>query len=99
MASQINPNNIDITYPIAGQDNDTKGFRDNFSSIRSNFITAKTEITGLQNYFVSNVLQLTSMTTSDRNVLTPANGMLIYNSTFNQFQGYANGTWGNISLS
>ena len=30
MASNINPNNIDTTYPVAGQDNDSQGFRDNF---------------------------------------------------------------------
>lgn len=48
MASNINPTNIDITYPIAGQDNDTKGFRDNFTSIKNNFTTAASEITALQ---------------------------------------------------
>ena len=37
MASSINPNNIDTTYPVAGQDNDSQGFRDNFTNIRSNF--------------------------------------------------------------
>ncbi len=26
MASSINPNNIDTTYPVAGQDNDSQGF-------------------------------------------------------------------------
>ena len=30
MASTINTANIDETYPIAGQDNDSQGFRDNF---------------------------------------------------------------------
>ena len=34
MASLINPTNIDVTYPIAGQDNDTQGFRDNFNNIK-----------------------------------------------------------------
>jgi len=48
MASQINSTNIDVTYPIAGQDNDTQGFRTNFLNIRNNFSTAKTEITNLQ---------------------------------------------------
>lgn len=48
MASTINPNNINITYPIAGQDNDTQGFRDNFRNIKTNFNTAKLEITDLQ---------------------------------------------------
>ena len=48
MASTINPNNIDITYPIAGQDNDTQGFRDNFRNIKNNLNTARQEITILQ---------------------------------------------------
>lgn len=48
MASNINPTNIDITYPIAGQDNDTQGFRDNFSNIKNNFVVAKSEISNIQ---------------------------------------------------
>lgn len=48
MASNINANNIDGTYPIAGQDNDSQGFRTNFTNIKNNFIYAKTEIDDLQ---------------------------------------------------
>ena len=48
MASNINPNNIDTTYPIAGQDNDSQGFRDNFTNIKTNFEFAETEIDDLQ---------------------------------------------------
>ena len=48
MASKITPTNINVNYPIAGQDNDTKGFRDNFTNIRSNFITAASEISTIQ---------------------------------------------------
>ena len=48
MTSLINITNIDITYPIAGQDNDTQGFRTNFQNIRNNFVTARSEITALQ---------------------------------------------------
>jgi hypothetical protein len=49
MTSQINPNNIDGTYPVAGQPNNTQGFRDNFTNIKTNFSTAKDEITDLEN--------------------------------------------------
>jgi hypothetical protein len=49
MTSQINPNNIDGTYPVAGQPNNTQGFRDNFTNIKTNFTTAKNEITDLEN--------------------------------------------------
>lgn len=38
-------------------------------------------------------LLLTRMTTTQRNALTAVNGMLLYNSTLNKFQGYENGAW------
>lgn len=52
MASNINANNIDGTYPIAGQDNDSQGFRTNFTNIKNNFIYAKSEIDDLQSKVV-----------------------------------------------
>lgn len=45
--SNINPNNIDGTYPVAGQDNDSQGFRDNFTNIKNNFTFAKGELEDL----------------------------------------------------
>ena len=48
MASKIVPGNIDGTYPKAGQDNSSQGFRDNFSAINTNFTEAKSEIEDLQ---------------------------------------------------
>ena len=48
MASSINPNNIDTAYPVAGQDNDSQGFRDNFTNIKTSFTYAKAEIEDLQ---------------------------------------------------
>jgi hypothetical protein len=49
MTSQINPNNINGAYPVAGQDNNSQGFRDNFTNTSTNFEYAKNEITDLQN--------------------------------------------------
>lgn len=49
MASQINSSNIDGNYPIAGRDNNSSGFRTNFTNIKNNFTYAQTEITDLQN--------------------------------------------------
>jgi hypothetical protein len=46
--SSINPNNINGSYPIAGQDNDSQGFRDNFTNVKNNLTFAKTEIEDLQ---------------------------------------------------
>jgi len=48
MASNIISGTIDGNYPVAGVDNDTQGFRDNFSIIKNNFAAAKTEIETLQ---------------------------------------------------
>jgi hypothetical protein len=36
------------------------------------------------------------LTTAQRNALTPVNGMIIYNTTDNKFQGYENGGWANL---
>lgn len=47
MASNINPNNIDGAYPVAGQDNNSQGFRDNFTNIKLNFQYAEDEINDL----------------------------------------------------
>ena len=47
MASKIVPGNIDGTYPVAGQDNSSQGFRDNFSAIKNNFTEALSEINDL----------------------------------------------------
>ena len=44
MASNINPNNIDGSYPVAGQDNNSQGFRDNFTNTATNFQYAADEI-------------------------------------------------------
>jgi hypothetical protein len=49
MTSAINPNNIDGAYPVTGQDNNSQGFRDNFTNIKVNFQDAAAEITDLQN--------------------------------------------------
>lgn len=48
MTSQINPNNIDGNYPVAGQPNNTQGMRDNFTNTKTNLQFAADEITDLQ---------------------------------------------------
>lgn len=49
MASNINNSLIDENFPVAGQDNDSNGFRENFNQIKTNLGIATTEITTLQN--------------------------------------------------
>lgn len=45
--SEIVYQNIDEEFPIAGQDNDSQGFRDNFSEIKNALSQAKIELTDL----------------------------------------------------
>jgi hypothetical protein len=49
MTSQITTANINGDYPIAGQNNSTQGFRDNFTAIKENLDVAAQEITNIQN--------------------------------------------------
>ena len=49
MPSNVNPFNINGNYPIAGQDNDSQGFRDNFTNIKNNFAFIKSEVEDIQN--------------------------------------------------
>ena len=39
--STIDDTSIDQTFPVAGQDNNSQGFRDNFSTIKNNFTITK----------------------------------------------------------
>jgi len=48
MASNIEFQTIDAAYPVAGVDNDTQGFRDNFQIIKDGLSTANGEISELQ---------------------------------------------------
>jgi len=88
MTSQINPesNNYNAAYPVAGQDNNTIGFRQNFASIQQNFQYAKDEITALQ----TNTVQ------AGGNVLNDLNGAVIYDAKL-QNQSYADINLGNTA--
>ena len=59
------------------------------------FDAAGTEVLAIENSksAFSNAVQLASMTTTQRNALTASNGMVVYNTTTNKFQGYANSAW------
>jgi hypothetical protein len=56
--------------------------------------TEQLEMTG--NAKIDGFVQFGSLTTTQRNALTAANGMVIYNSSDNKFQGYENGSWVNL---
>jgi hypothetical protein len=74
MTSAINPNNIDGAYPVAGQDNNSQGFRDNFTNTKTNFAYAAAEITDLQNKAI--LKSALSGSTLDNNM----SGSLFYNA-------------------
>ncbi len=77
MTSAINPNNIDGNYPVSGVPNNTQGFRDNFTNIKTNFSSAATEISDLQSKAV--LKAALSGTTLDNNM----NDNLLYALTLN----------------
>ena len=81
MTSQINPNDIDGNYPIAGVSNNTQGMRDNFTNTKTNFQYASDEITDLQ----SKALLKAALTgtTLDNNL---ANNVM-YNAQIRGFSG------------
>ena len=53
MTSNINPDTINIDFPVANTNNLSQGFRDNFAEIRLQLETAAKEISNLQNLQVS----------------------------------------------
>ena len=75
MTSAIVSSTIDADYPVSGQDNDSQGFRDNFSVIKDGLATANAEITVLQN------------TTAKLNVDNDFGGNVIDNATTNRLYG------------
>tara|TARA_R110002051_G_scaffold257065_1_gene316092 strand:- start:499 stop:801 length:303 start_codon:yes stop_codon:yes gene_type:complete len=42
-------------------------------------------------------VKVNTLTTTQRNALTAANGMIIYNSTDSKLQGYQGGAWANLA--
>lgn len=84
MTSQINFSGIDSEYPVAGKDNDSQGFRDNFSLIKTGLATAKDEITTLQSNAV-----LTASLDDNAVVVNNLNQSVIDNGVYNRFYGTA----------
>lgn len=75
--SNINFSSIVTTYPVAGQDNDSQGFRDNFTAISAALSVAKTEISTLQ----TNSVSVGTGVTNDLLQATVSNGL------YKQFYG------------
>lgn len=83
MASNINPAQIDGNFPIAGQDNDTQGFRDNFTNIKTNLTFAKMEIDDLQSkVLLKQPLQGQTLTNDMQNTVLARPQLRSYTKTF-----------------
>jgi hypothetical protein len=95
MTSAITPGTIVVNYPIAGQDNDSQGFRNNYAAITANFVHAETEITALQTVAIVAADLATQTTPVVNNLL----GSTLSNGIYSQFDGqfFNGGTVSSIS--
>jgi hypothetical protein len=98
MTSSINPANINGSYPVAGVDNDSQGFRDNFTNTKNNLTITKAEIEDLQSKAVL-LSPLTGGATSNLNVFS-SNVTMSKAKThnFTQSLGVISGTAGSITV-
>jgi hypothetical protein len=74
MTSAIISSTINTAFPVAGQDNNSQGFRDNFTVIQTALAEAATEITALQ----ANGINVTNSTNS-------LQGSTLTNGLYSQF--------------
>jgi len=84
MTSAINHSAIIETFPVAGRDNDSQGFRDNFAATRLGLSVAAGEIDRLQ----SRTLKAADLTsTNGTPVVNDLLGSTISNGLYKQFNG------------
>ena len=75
MTSAILSSTIDAAFPVAGQDNNSQGFRDNFQVTKTGLAQAATEITALQ------------LTTAKLDATNDFAGSIIQNAVTNKLYG------------
>ena len=75
MTSAIVSSTIDAAFPVAGQDNNSQGFRDNFQVTKTGLAQAATEITDLQ------------LNTAKLNATNDFAGSIIQNAVTNKLYG------------
>lgn len=73
--STLNYAAIDETYPVAGQDNNSQGFRGNFAAIKNAIAQAEADITTLET------------NTAKKNATNDFNANTLTNATYNKFYG------------
>ena len=90
-----------ISTAVSGINANSASQEAEISSLRAN-ITAANAVIGNVNSTVTNLvanpLRMINLTLTQILALTPLNGDIVFNTTYNKFQGYANGTWGNLTL-
>lgn len=77
MTSNINITNINPAFPVAGVDNDSQGFRDNFTNLVKALSVASTEISDLQ------------ISTAKINTTTSFNGNIVQDVILKQHSQFA----------
>ena len=86
--STINTNGINVNYPVPGRNNNSQGFRDNFTSIKTNLDTAGSEITDLQaKVVVKQALANTSINNDMANTLISNASTLGFRATTHNLGG------------
>ena len=83
MTSAINSSAINISYPVAGVDNNSQGFRNNFTAIQAGLARAAIEISALQ----QNSVLIRDVATSSVAVVNNLLGSTITNGLYSQFNG------------
>jgi len=73
--SAIDTTQIDGAFPVAGQDNNSQGFRDNFTNIKNALNVAESEISSLE------------LNTAKLNDDNDFNGQILANAEINKFYG------------
>ena len=77
MTSAIQTTTIDATFPTPGRDNDSQGFRTNFTAIKTGLTVAKQEIGALQNRIteVNTFTNTTEATSTNTGAVQVAGGV------------------------
>ena len=97
---QIEARTVSTTYTLGDKVSDSDGdtrirVEESADEDTIRFDAAGTEVATMTDTVTtfSTAVKVANMTTTARNALSPANGWVIYNTTDNKFQGYANGSW------
>jgi hypothetical protein len=83
VTSSINTTNIDPEFPVAGQDNNSQGFRDNFLYIKEGLESAAADITDMQ----INNARLDSNNNFQDNLITNATTAEVYGLVYTASEG------------